>query len=60
MSIRKMVSLPEVSVQRSSSSICKAWATSNLAMLTRQQPEVSATSTDRVLPATWKKGRMLK
>ncbi|MNL80217.1 hypothetical protein D3C87_2070110 [compost metagenome] len=58
--MRKIVSLPDVSVQRSVSSIRKASATSNLGNVSRQQPVTRLTRIDKVVPATWKYGRMLK
>ena len=54
------VSLPEVSVQRSSAIMRNAAPASNVGRVTRHAPAMSATSSDSVVPATWKNGRQLK
>ena len=59
-SIWKMVSLPEISVQRSHSSISSAAFASKVGSVTRQQPKTSDISADSVEPPTWKNGRQLK
>ena len=59
-SIWKMVSLPEISVQRSRSSSCSAAPGSNVGSVTSVAPATSAMSADSVEPATWKNGRQLK
>ena len=60
MSIWKMVSLPEISVQRSRSSISSAAPASKVGSVTRQQPNTSDINADNVEPPTWKNGRQLK
>ncbi len=59
-SIWKMVSLPEISVQCSRSSISSAACASKVGSVTRQQPNTSDISAERVEPPTWKNGRQLK
>ena len=59
-SIWKIVSLPEISVQRSRSIISSAAPASKVGSVTRHAPHTSAISADSVEPATWKNGRQLK
>ena len=54
------VSLPEVSVQRSRAIMASAAPASKVGKVTRQVPAISETSSDSVVPATWKNGRQLK
>ena len=54
------VSLPEVSVQRSSAIMLSAAPASKVGSVARQAPAMSETSSDSVVPATWKNGRQLK
>jgi len=54
------VSLPDVSVQRSSASILRAAPASKVGSVTRQAPAISETKSESVVPATWKNGRQLK
>ena len=58
-SIWKIVSLPEVSVQRSDSSIFSTAPASKDGSVTRQAPNTSEASAESVDPPTWKKGRQL-
>ena len=59
-SIWKMVSLPETSVQRSRSIISSAGPASKAGSVTSVAPATSDISAERVEPATWKNGRQLK
>ena len=56
----KMVSLPEMSVQRSRSSISSAAPASKVGSVTSVAPATSDISAESVEPATWKNGRQLK
>ena len=60
MSIWKIVSLPDVSVQRSASSIFSTAPASKDGSVTRHAPKTSAASAESVEPPTWKNGRQLK